>query len=1005
VADPTPLESRPRLSRRASTSSVTPSPPSNDVPSPSLHPQPVLSSDPSDLQPVTLPIEDPTTEIRATLTRYLNEKDGSACTYVSKLLEGGQLPQDAAVYEAAIQAVAVTYKNRADVSLLIKLFDEMIQRGLSPSAQTYQTLILTHLNRDSEVAAAITLRQHILASRRPDSDGDAKAISRLRTETNLREAIRVFQVAKKACVGIPSDVYVKLLRSCLRHLDEYAALRVLAHLEKEHGSLIPSKAFSYMMKLYSETNNLAAAEESFSEFKKAVQLGNISYESVPVSDDLEQSHVPIAPWNLMIDIYLRAGRQTEALTVLETMLDSADPSPRPSLSTFQTLIAGFCKTNDVETALRWFRRLLQETTVAEDAFAPLSTPPRPDASLWKVLIATLAQKNMIDETNTLYSQWLSTSDRDSPAVARTARLLVISANVDHLEALQSSQSVASNKIQKKNFYILGKIIGDPRDWILGMDRTTSDTMQKIVRLYGRDGRFDEASKFLQSYLRAHRAVVGTPQAGTELTVAQSKSLYALGNHVLRVTEWLLLRQIPPPFVAAKEFVSAANGLDKSLSSKAAESYLSIYDVSKRSGQILRLTVSDAETLIAAGVCVIYTNNEPIDGQPESHPLVRFETLLTDIAGHLHDLSQLSPTAIDGVLRGLQTWYPSESLQAVLEKLGRPWSALWNQPFVQEQISLITPAPVPEATSDAPTKETSQPSTPSSDTAVAACRISTSLDRRIDTHLNDFKTASPIKAYEKFIAGYTDGFYPTIGTLGRLINALGRSGEIEKVNVVYEAAQHALAAATKVPGEDTNGLWYQIEDHMIIALAHAGDVESAHNHRLRVLEYGGAPSADAYGALISCVKDTTDDSANAYTLYRESQIRGVVPNVYLYNTIISKLAKARKADLAMELFSKMKANGFWPSSVSYGAVIGACSRVGDVESAEALFEEMSSQPNFRPRVPPFNTMMQLYTYTKRNREKVLHYYDSMVSAGVRPTAHTYKVCPVPICNPRCANLGS
>jgi len=87
---------------------------------------------------------------------------------------------------------------------------------------------------------------------------------------------------------------------------------------------------------------------------------------------------------------------------------------------------------------------------------------------------------------------------------------------------------------------------------------------------------------------------------------------------------------------------------------------------------------------------------------------------------------------------------------------------------------------------------------------------------------------------------------------------------------------------------------------------------------------------------------------------------------------------------------MKENGFWPSSVSYGAVIGACSRVGDIESAEALFEEMSSQPNFKPRVPPFNTMMQLYTYTRRNREKVLHYYDSMVSAGVRPTAHTYKL---------------
>jgi pentatricopeptide repeat protein len=878
----------------------------------------------------------------------------------------------------------------------------MVQRDLSPSDQTYQTLILAHLNRDAEVANAISRHQQSIAYRQANKmtipkhrDQDIKAISRLESEHNLRNAISIFQAANKASVGIPLDVYLSLLRGCVRHLDEYAALRVLAHLEKEHGLLIPQMAYYFMMKLYSETNNLAAAEEAFSGLKKAAQLGNVSYEPVPGPGDLNQDHGYVAYWNLMIDIYFRAGRQTDALTVLETMLDSSDPSvPRPSLSTFHSVIAGFCGNNDIETALKWFRRLLQETTVAEDRSAPLSTPPRPDANLWKVVVGALTKRNMIDETNTLYSQWLSTNVKDSPAVVGTVRGLVIRANIAHLETLQWNQSVTSSEVQKKVDHMVKKIVGDPRDWILTMDKTASHVMQRIIKLYGRDGRFDEASKFLQTYVRAHQAVVGTPQAGTELSSTRSGLLYALGFRVSEATEWILRRQVPPPFAAAKEFVSMANSVDKFLSSGAAEIYLSIYEASKRSDQTIHLTVSDAETLIAAGVRVIYTNNGPIDGQPESHPLVRFETLLTDIAGHIHDLSQLSPTAIDGVLRGLQTWYPAESLQAVLEKLGQPWSALWNQPFIQERISLITPTRISEATSDAPAEEISQPSTPSSGTAVATYRFSVPLSQKIDEHLNDFKTASPIKAYEKFTTGYNDGFYPVTATLGRLINALGRSGDIEKADFVYEVAQRAMAAGNTTPGD--NGPWYQIEDHMIIALAHAGDVERAHNHRLRILEYGGAPSADAYGALISCVKDTTDDSANAYTLYRESQIRGVVPNVYLYNTMISKLAKARKADLAMELFSKMKANGFWPSSVSYGAVIGACSRVGDVESAEALFEEMSSQPNFRPRVPPFNTMMQLYTYTKRNREKVLHYYGSLVSAGVRPTAHTYKVCPVLIC---------
>lgn len=65
--------------------------------------------------------------------------------------------------------------------------------------------------------------------------------------------------------------------------------------------------------------------------------------------------------------------------------------------------------------------------------------------------------------------------------------------------------------------------------------------------------------------------------------------------------------------------------------------------------------------------------------------------------------------------------------------------------------------------------------------------------------------------------------------------------------------------------------------------------------------GGTPSPDTYGALIECVNDTTNDTLNAMNLYRESQTVGCVLNVYLFNTIIFKLA-----DHALKLFLEMKA---------------------------------------------------------------------------------------------------
>ncbi|KAH7903253.1 hypothetical protein BJ138DRAFT_1074221 [Hygrophoropsis aurantiaca] len=215
-------------------------------------------------------------------------------------------------------------------------------------------------------------------------------------------------------------------------------------------------------------------------------------------------------------------------------------------------------------------------------------------------------------------------------------------------------------------------------------------------------------------------------------------------------------------------------------------------------------------------------------------------------------------------------------------------------------------------------------------------------------------------------------------------------QLEKVRSLYDIAQIVISSLESAQQWQSHS-WYHIEDQMVIACAHAGDMESAFAHRTRITENGGAPSPDAYGSLIECVKDTTDDTSNAMALFRESQVVGCTPNVYLYNTIISKLAKARKADFALELFQQMKATlGLRPTSITYGAVIAACARVGDAHSAEQLFAEMASQPNFKPRIPPYNTMMQLYTHTKPDRERVLYYYNALLDAGIQPSAHTYKL---------------
>jgi pentatricopeptide repeat protein len=87
---------------------------------------------------------------------------------------------------------------------------------------------------------------------------------------------------------------------------------------------------------------------------------------------------------------------------------------------------------------------------------------------------------------------------------------------------------------------------------------------------------------------------------------------------------------------------------------------------------------------------------------------------------------------------------------------------------------------------------------------------------------------------------------------------------------------------------------------------------------------------------------------------------------------------------------MRALGIRPTSVTYGTIVNALCRVSDEKFAEELFEEMESMPNYKARPAPYNSLMQFFLTTKRDKSKVLAYYERMKSKGIQPTSHTFKL---------------
>jgi pentatricopeptide repeat protein len=157
--------------------------------------------------------------------------------------------------------------------------------------------------------------------------------------------------------------------------------------------------------------------------------------------------------------------------------------------------------------------------------------------------------------------------------------------------------------------------------------------------------------------------------------------------------------------------------------------------------------------------------------------------------------------------------------------------------------------------------------------------------------------------------------------------------------------------------------------MIIALAHSGDFDGANTHRKKILAQGRAPSADGYGALIQRLPGSSPEgnAEEALKLYEEARANEVQFNHFLFNNVISRLAKGCRIGEALEVYQHMSTAGINPSPITYATIISGYIRMDQVEAAEAMFAEMTSQQNYQPREHAFTSMLGLFTQKHPNKE--------------------------------------
>ncbi|ODO04899.1 hypothetical protein I350_05509 [Cryptococcus amylolentus CBS 6273] len=848
------------------------------------------------------------------------------------------------------------------IAPILELYNELLERDLIPDNTTYGTVIRALSMREQEIlenkaAWELTKRWGLWLQETSGYPWDtAEAASRdadvktYMSEGNLNSALKLFRAAAlTGQANFAVSTYGSLLAAMsLKDSPDLEGMKQIVQFGREdkvqglvsvYKQLIVAAAKAgkeaELSQVWEEFETLAgqASAEEWGSSLSAARIEGLKRESY------EKGFVA----------FLQVGDLSKAFEIFSRMAESAEASestsaiPAANVNTCGELVVGLAKIGQIDLALEWLDKVSSTPLVQQEQFHRLNVSH----------LAAFADELIFD-------------DRVLDAVSVMTRIKNLSPDVEHFTrsavqyriwrghtALTSAAAKAASP-EERDAFLKGS-----RDLLaVFSSRVQPDSLIKHIEILAQAGHFtaipeifslvDKAGNLSPRYLRSYASALDR------------------------------VASLEMPFGDRIKIIEAFSCFQQKLTPVVAESVVQSYAVQRKTGsaQEFGLTPQAAFTLVES--LAVYPTEKVQQGDLDTV----LEQLMTDIqeidAGENSSLRKAQQHFAVGRLAEILAFrFGVERAESMLSPVFGDAAKEMVRPAVEETAS----------ESELSSGEVSETAT-SATSAMPSLTVSEALTRNIDRFAQRNPSITPLDAYAILRTGLQKQEVPRLETLLNLVDHLARASDEPKVRELYDLAQIVLH--TLVRPEAQAQSWYAIENAMLIACCHLGHLEEAGLHRAQIVQAGFAPSSDAYATMIASSKDTTDDALVARELWEEALSMGVKPHLFLYNTIISKLSRARKAESALELFGRMKDSGIKPSSVTYGAVINACCRVGDAQSAETLFEEMVSKPNFRPRVPPYNTMMQFYLQTQPNRERVLHYYSALQQARVPPSAHTYKL---------------
>jgi pentatricopeptide repeat protein len=884
--------------------------------------------------------------LASSVTDFSSTKDSTHLDQLSALHESQQYDKIPVVFEsmllAGVKPTAFAYEalltaalylpaaKHQVVSKALEVYFDMLRRDVEPNSAIITTLMELLATRSMEVESLMSsLEGRSLRFRGPNGTATFRSKD---AELDLLREERSLDIAVKIFTSTPSHLRAlpsRVYHSLIAASAELGRINDMLHFQEcleQEKGLSSGPTFVSMINAFGASGDLSSAVECFNEYKALAIENDAGKENMISRSDQD---VYLAVVKAYTDNQKTEGARRFSSKVLKTYSE---------------------RQSDVSVHEQF------RVKVFSDAF----------------IGAQLATGKFANALQDIKESSITPEMR----YQALEKICVRAADVDNLESAESAF----------------------QEGLIGSTQSTI----AMLALHSRSGDLESA--------RFHWNNLFTLDVATDATILEATTMYALahissGNIDEAVGEaYRMFARVQSAFAGTKEATLVREDIDEALDTIG--KYLnenSIVPSGNASISLLRLMTENGTLIIPVAVQalaslgpeiidlsdfsnlnmmlqvqagVIASNGASIADGP------RFAHILRNIMANGTSLDQGTVRIVDKTLAKMSAEQDPYHHYGLVQEW-RNYLQSTSERFLQ-QVSSSLPSPAPMSSPAYESiKDPYNASTDVKGSSLIADELERNFGKSNASRLNE--------ALAKFKNIRRAGRHPRYITYAKLISAAAREG---RGSLVQELLAMAKTDVPLIPqNANVRHGWVSILDAMIGASLTLGDRKSAGAYHQDLLDLGSAPTANTFGLYITTLKESTktfDEATEAVKIFLRARSEGVEPSSFLYNALIGKLGKARRIDDCLLYFGEMRTRGIRPTSVTYGTVVNALCRVSDEKFAEEIFEEMESMPNYKPRPAPYNSLMQFLLTTKRDRNKVLAYYDRMCARNIEPTMHTYKL---------------